>query len=55
VDALIYLTDGCGCYPFEKPDYPVYFVVNVEDMDEDFDEDFDCFGGPEWIKFVKMS
>nr|MCR5094867.1 VWA-like domain-containing protein [Lachnospiraceae bacterium] len=27
VDGLIYLTDGYGAYPTEKPDYPVIFVL----------------------------
>lgn len=27
VDALLYLTDGYGRYPENKPDYPVYFVL----------------------------
>lgn len=30
VDTLIYLTDGDGKYPKEKPDYPVYFVLPKE-------------------------
>lgn len=27
IDCLIYLTDGAGLYPKEKPMYPVYFVL----------------------------
>jgi predicted metal-dependent peptidase len=50
IDALIYLTDGYGEYPEEKPDYPVYFVMDEEDF-EHCDEFCDM---PEWINKVKL-
>lgn len=31
VDALIYLTDGCGDYPEEETDYPTVFVLTEEE------------------------
>lgn len=45
VDALLYLTDGYGDYPQEKPTYPVYFV-----MEEGSSMDKDRM--PEWIEKV---
>lgn len=31
IDALLYLSDGCGFFPEEKPQYPVYFLMDTED------------------------
>ena len=48
VDALIYLTDGEGFYPKNKPDYPVYFVMPKGYMGERY-----LLGNkPEWIQKV---
>ena len=46
IDALLYLTDGVGKYPEEKPDYPVYFILSHED-----DIYYDI---PEWINTVTL-
>lgn len=48
VDALIYLTDGEGKYPKDKPDYPVYFVMRQEDMASWFVKE----QMPEWINRI---
>ena len=47
IDALIYLTDGCGKYPKEGPDYPVYFVM--EQCDWYHKEKI-----PEWIETIYL-
>lgn len=51
VDALIYLTDGCGMYPEKEPDYPVYFVLTQED------EELNMWGYsiPDWIHKVCLN
>lgn len=47
VNALLYLTDGYGLYPKEKPDYPVYFVLPKGTANYQY--------GPEWIEKVYLS
>ena len=48
IDALIYLTDGYGDFPSEKPDYPTYFVLEREDNNAGW------FKIPEWIEKVYL-
>ena len=48
VDALIYLTDGDGEYPKEKPDYPVYFVLPKEALSSWYVKE----KMPEWINKI---
>jgi len=50
VDALLYLTDGEGRYPQEKPEYPVYFVMPGADYDRDEERHY----LPEWIEKVRL-
>jgi len=33
IDALIYLSDGCGIFPESEPDYPTIFIMTKEDME----------------------
>ena len=47
IDALIYLSDGMGNYPTEKPEYPVCFVLPGK-MDNRFDYI------PDWIETVEL-
>lgn len=48
VDVLIYLTDGEGFYPKERPNYPVYFVLPKENINVRY------FPGsmPKWIQKI---
>ena len=46
IDALLYLTNGKGEYPKDKPDYPVYFILGNEE------ERYHKI--PEWINVVKL-
>ena len=48
VEAVIFFTDGCGDFPKEKPDYPVYLVMAEEDIN-------DCIFVPEWAECVSIS
>ncbi len=48
VDGLIYLSDACGDFPKDKPDYPVYFVL----------PESECIDGkprynwaPDWVNY----
>ena len=53
VDALIYLTDGCGEYPKEDPGIKTYFVME----NDCFDEQGNCneyIGIPDWITPVRL-
>ena len=50
VDALLYLTDGDGLCPQEKPEYPVYFIMPGTDYDRN--EERHCL--PEWIEPVRL-
>lgn len=50
VDALIYLTDGCGYYPKKEPDYPVYFVMPQEDEEMSMWR----IEMPDWINKVRL-
>lgn len=49
IDCLIYLTDGQGSYPKEKPDYPVYFILPHSNRNGDY-EDF-----PDWIHYIELN
>lgn len=46
VDALLYLTDGFGLYPKNKPDFPVYFVLPAHTEKFRF--------APEWVEKVYL-
>ena len=45
IDCLIYLTDACGAYPKEIPDYPVFFVLPEEYKDVET---------PDWIQKIVL-
>lgn len=49
IDVLIYLTDGCGIYPNNEPDYQTVFVLT----DEDFGAADEYFV-PSWIKTCRI-
>ena len=48
-DALIYLTDGKGIYPNQKPEYPVYFVLPEQFKQYEKSNDI-----PGWIEKVYL-
>lgn len=48
VDALFYMTDGCGNYPEKKPSYETFFII-PEDQVSDF-----CTEIPEWINRLSI-
>ena len=48
IDALFYLTDACGDFPEEEPNYPVYLLLDTEDEWED------CVYIPSWAKVIKL-
>lgn len=54
VNALLYLTDGYGKYPENKPDYPVYFVLpdSAQGWKENEMERDDI---PDWIQQVWLN
>jgi len=47
IDALIYLTDGYGDYPKEKPNYPVYFVLSKK-------SNWHTKTMPDWIEKIDL-
>lgn len=49
IDALLYLTDGEGVYPKKKPDFPVYFVLEENDVKYRWN-----FSMPDWITKVYL-
>lgn len=53
IDCLIYLTDGCGGYPNEKPDYPVYFLMNEYYYKRILDQR-DTYLYKDWIHYIKF-
>lgn len=54
IDALIYLTDGCGNYPEKKQDVKTYFVMPADDYDEFLDHN-NYIEIPEWIVPVRLN
>ena len=58
IDCLIYLTDGDGEYPEEKPKYPVYFLMeerNMQYWEEDWKYDWEYNIFPKWIRRISFS
>lgn len=49
---LLYLSDGCGDFPQEEPDYPVAFLFPREDMEF---WDLDWCPVPDWVMQVRIT
>ena len=47
IEAVIYFTDGYGEFPDKEPDYPVYLVMDEEEIDN-------CDYIPEWAECVAI-
>ncbi len=53
IDCLVYLTDGAGDYPNEKPDYPVYFLMTEYDYECILNRRNSNFYR-DWVRFIKF-
>ena len=49
ISLLIYLTDGDGVFPDEKPDYPVWFVMPKSDYENHKRGGGGYYAIPEWV------
>lgn len=57
IDALFYLSDAEGSFPLERPSYPVYFIVDKEDLYYEIDviaqgDVRDYLDVPEWVNIL---
>lgn len=57
IDALFYLSDAEGSFPLEQPSYPVYFILDKEDVYNEIDmmsesDVRDYLDIPEWVNIL---